>query len=351
MNIAIDTTPLTSGHAGRGVGVYTRNLTEALQKYGDKHSYSFFTRGQHVPKHADIVHYPYFDPFFLTLPMQKNIPTVVTVHDLIPLVFPDKFPAGFRGTVKWQLQKFALRRTDRIIAVSRCSKRDVERLTGIDEKKIDVVYSAATGGYKHVADANALGTLKKKYSLPDSYFLYVGDVNWNKNIAGLLRAFGKFLNQSHRYHLVLVGKPFLNGSLKETSEIRSLIQELRLEDHIMYTGYATDEEVAGLYSMAVCSLEPSYYEGFGLPVLESMASGCPVLVADNSSLKEIAGPSVLIQADDVGSIAGGMHRIVSLSSEARKKLIADGITWSRKFSWEKTAKETIAVYEKVLERT
>lgn len=347
MNIAIDTTPLASGHAGRGVGVYTKNLTAALQKYEGKHSYSFFTRNQQLPKDADIVHYPYFDSFFLTLPLKKRVPTVVTVHDLIPLVFPDKFPAGFRGMIKWQMQKAALRKADRIITVSECSKKDVERLVGIDERKIDVVYSAATDGY-HVTNANVLRNLKKKYKLPDNYFLYVGDVNWNKNIPGMIRAFAEFLKKSDTYHLVLVGRAFLDGSLKETRVIRSVIQELQIADHIIYTGYATDEDVAGLYSMAVCSLEPSYYEGFGLPVLESMASGCPILVADNSSLSEIAGPSIRIHADSVESITDGMKAIVSYSTEQRKKLIADGIVWSNQFSWEKTAKETVAVYEKVL---
>lgn len=348
MNIAIDTTPLASGHAGRGVGVYTKNLTEALQKYEGNHSYSFFTRGQQVPKDADIVHYPYFDSFFLTLPLKKRVPTVVTVHDLIPLVFPDKFPAGFRGMIKWQMQKAALRKADRIITVSQCSKKDVERLVGIDERKIDVVYSAATTEYQNIINATILHSLKKKYSLPDNYFLYVGDVNWNKNIPGMVRAFAEFLKKSDTYHLVLVGRAFLDGTLKETRVIRSVIQELQIADHIICTGYASDEDVAGMYSMANCSLEPSHYEGFGLPVLESMASGCPVLVADNSSLNEIAGPSIRIHADSIESIAEGMNKIISISSDARKRLVDDGITWSRQFSWEKTAKKTVAVYEKVL---
>jgi len=348
MNIAIDTTPLESGHAARGVGVYTKNLIEALQKYEGKHSYSFFTRSQQLPKDADIVHYPYFDPFFLTLPLQKRVPTVVTVHDLIPLVFPDKFPAGLRGMVKWQMQKVALRKADKIITVSECSKADVERFVGINEKKIDVVYSAATDGYKNVTNTTILHSLKKKYSLPDNYFLYVGDVNWNKNIPGMIRAFAEVLKKSNTYHLVLVGRAFLDGTLKETRVIRSVIEELQIADHIICPGYVSDEDVAGLYSMANCSLEPSHYEGFGLPVLESMASGCPVLVADNSSLNEIAGPSIRIHADSIESIADGINTIVSMSSEARKKLIADGITWSNQFSWKKTAKETVAVYEKVL---
>src|SRR5258706_5833567 len=102
MNIAIDITPLETGHSGRGVGIYTKNLIESLQKYEKKHTYILFTPKQGVPKNTDIVHYPYFDPFFLTLPLIKTKPSVVTVHDLIPLVFPEKFPPGIRGYMKWQ---------------------------------------------------------------------------------------------------------------------------------------------------------------------------------------------------------------------------------------------------------
>ena len=99
MNIAINTLPLSTEHRMRGTGVYTKNLIDALQKYEKKLSYTFFTRVTDIPKNTDLVHYPFFDPFFLTLPFPKPFPTVVTVHDLIPLVFPDKFPAGIqRGT-------------------------------------------------------------------------------------------------------------------------------------------------------------------------------------------------------------------------------------------------------------
>src|SRR5258706_7275203 len=104
MHIAIDTSPLANGHKFRGVGSYTQSLIDALQKYEGEHQYSFFT-GNAVFKDVDIVHYPYFDPFFLTLPFKKTKPTIVTVHDLIPLLYPDKFPPGLRGKVKWYIQQ------------------------------------------------------------------------------------------------------------------------------------------------------------------------------------------------------------------------------------------------------
>ena len=129
MKIAIDITPLESAHRARGVGVYTKNLIDALETYGKQHTYLYFTGHQLVPPDADVVHYPYFDPFFLTLPLVKPKPTVVTVHDLIPLVFPYKFPAGIRGNIKWQVQKLSLHGAKRIIADSNSSKNDSKTIS------------------------------------------------------------------------------------------------------------------------------------------------------------------------------------------------------------------------------
>lgn len=348
MNIAIDTTPLTSGHAMRGVGVYTKNLIESLQKYESKHLYSFFTRGENIPNNADIVHYPYFDPFFLTLPWQKTIPTIVTVHDLIPLVFPEQFPAGLRGRVKWNMQKIALRQADAVIAVSKCSKKDVEQIVRIPEHKIHVVYSAATPGYEANISKQTQTKLKAAYHLPDHYMLYVGDVNWNKNVPGLLSAFATYAKTKKDARLILVGGAFKKEDLPETKHIWQFIRDAHIENNVLMPGFVSQEDLAGLYSMADCLVEPSIYEGFGLPVLEAMASGCPVVIADNSSLSEIAGPSIKVAAADPQTITKAMQYMSTLSPSSREKLVAESIAWSKQFSWEKTAHETILVYETIL---
>ena len=348
MNIAIDTTPLSSGHAMRGVGVYTKNLIDALQQYESKHSYSFFTRGEKIPDSAEIVHYPYFDPFFLTLPWDKTVPTVVTIHDLIPLVFPEQFPAGIRGRIKWNMQKIALKRAEGIITVSKCSKKDVERIVHIPESKIHVIYSAATMGYEGKPTKQEQDKIKEKYHLPDEYMLFVGDVNWNKNVLGLLFAFALVLQKKPNSHLVLVGGAFKNSELSETQQIEQCIHDLRIEDHVSMTGFVSQKDLVVLYSVASCLIEPSFYEGFGLPVLEAMACGCPVVIADNSSLSEIAGPSLKMHADNAQNMADTILTMLSLSTTARKKMILDSIAWTKQFSWKKTAHETVAVYEKVL---
>jgi len=348
MNIAIDTTPLSSGHAMRGVGVYTKNLIDALQQYESKHSYSFFTRGEKIPDTAEIVHYPYFDPFFLTLPWDTSVPTVVTVHDLIPLVFPEQFPAGIRGRVKWNMQKIALKRADGIITVSKCSKNDVERIVHIPESKMHVVYSAATPGYEVKQNKQKQLEMKKKYQLPEQFLLFVGDVNWNKNVLGLLSTFARVLQKKENSHLVLIGGAFKKSELPETQKIEQRIQELHLEGHVTMTGFVPQEDLAVLYSMARCLVEPSFYEGFGLPVLEAMACGCPVVVGDNSSLSEIAGPSLKMDVGNVENMADTILTMLSLSSSARNTMSNESIAWAKTFSWEKTAHETVAVYETIL---
>jgi len=112
MKIAIDVSPLQTGHKVRGVGFYLEHLKDALVKYFPDNEYVFFERGENLPRDIDLVHFPYFEPFFLALPLYKKFKTVVTVHDLTPIVFPNAFPRGIKGEIKWQMQRYALRRAD-----------------------------------------------------------------------------------------------------------------------------------------------------------------------------------------------------------------------------------------------
>ncbi len=324
MRIAIDTSTLTSGHKDRGIGVYTKFLIEALEKYEHTHSYIFFTREQNIPKNADIVHYTNFDPFFLTLPLVKLRPTVVTVHDLIPLVFPDKFPAGIRGLIKWRIQKISLRGAGRIITDSQSSKKDIARITGVMESRIDPVYLAPT----------VSPSRQRPAGYPPHFILYVGDVNWNKNVPGLLQAIG---NRT----LVLAGRAFLDDSLEETRHINELISRLAIEKQVIRAGYV--ENLAPLYSRADCVVVPSFYEGFGFPVVDAMAAGCPVVVADTSSLSEIAGPAVRV-ATDPASIQIG----IAAALRDRDRLVRMQKEWVRRFTWKNVAVQTVQTYEKAI---
>lgn len=348
MNIALDASPLLSGHSFRGVGGYTKLLIEALQKYENKHSYLFFTQGQKVPKSADLVHYPYFDPFFLTLPLIQTKPTVVTVHDLIPIVFPERFSRGIRGEIKWRIQRQSLRWVNAVITDSIASKRDLIKFTGLGQDKIDTVYLAPAKIFQPVVNEDILKKVKEKYGLPETFLLYVGDVNWNKNLPRLLEAYA--LLSLPNIKLVLVGKVFGDEALKEIQAINNLIDTLGIRQSVLKPGFVAEGDLPAIYSLASVYVQPSLAEGFGLPVLEAMACGCPVVTSRLSSLEEIAGPAVLANPYQFGDIVRAIKEVLSLMASQRWKLIQDGLAWVKNFSWEKTAKQTLKVYEKVLAR-
>ncbi len=351
MKIAIDVTPLEDnhilGHRVRGTGFYIENLKKSLLQYFPENTYIFFTRGEILHKDIDVVHYPYFEPFFLSLPFRKNSKTVVTVHDLTPLVFPDYFPAGIRGTLKWWFQKMALKKVDAIITDSQSSKRDIVRYTGISDKKITVVYLAAGQEYKQVKSSKSkIESLRGKYHLPEKFVLYVGDVTWNKNLPRLIEAVKKTNTP-----LVMTGKALVEKNFdidNPWNQDLLTVQNLTKGDkQIVSIGFVPIEELALLYNIATVFVMPSLYEGFGLPILEAMCCGCPVITTKEGSLAEIGGNAVLyVDAYSIDSIAEGISR-VSSNESLRKSLIKKGLEQAALFSWQATAKNTVAVYEKV----
>lgn len=348
MRVAIDTSASADGHKHRGTGVYTGLLIQSLQRYESNHSYTFFVRGEKIPNTVDLVHYPYFDPFFLTLPLVKRVPSIVTVHDLIPLVFPDKFPRGIRGEVKWQVQKLSLQRTKAIITDSENSKQDITRIVGFPQKDIFVVPLAPGPHFRRKKEK----ALLSKYHLTQPYLLYVGDVNWNKNIIGMLSAYAQFLplRRDDRLlpTLVLAGDAFLDTSLPEVKKINACIAKLHIEGNVKKIGFVPDHELPVFYSHALTTVLPSFCEGFGLPLLEAMGCGCPVVCSGNSSLMEIAGPAILVNPYDDKDILRGIVRIQSLTKKAYQQLSEKSAHWAKQYSWESVAEKTMTVYENVV---
>ena len=353
MKIAIDISPLTSGHflqhRVRGTGFYLQNLRENLLKYYSNDSYLFFKRGDKISKEINVIHFPYFEPFFLTLPFNISSNSIVTVHDLTPFVFKDQFPSGTRGKIKWQIQKRSLKKAGAIITDSKSSKRDIERFTNIDPSKIYVVYLAAGESFKPQKDQE-IERVKNKFNLPEKYFLYVGDVTWNKNLPNLLKAV-----REANVPLVIAGQAFVKTNYDKNNpwnKSLSKAQKLASDNKkVMALGFVSDEDLACLYSGAQGFVMPSFYEGFGLPVLEAMQSGCPVICSDAGSLAEVAGDAAyFVDPKSVDSIRQGIERIFS-DQDLRSRLAKAGLVQSKKFSWEKTAKETHKVYEKIFEQT
>ena len=349
MNIAIDVSPLESEHKSRGTGVYTRELVDGLIKSGSLHHFAFIHKGQKVPENTDLIHYPYFDPFFLTLPFAVSKPVVITVHDLIPLVFPDKFPRGIRGTIKWEIQKSLLKKSRRILTDSESSKKDIHTITGIEIAKIDVIPLAPSSQF-YPKTKPEVKTVRLKYGLPAKFILYVGDVNWNKNVTGLLEAYAQVIRGKgySGVPLVLVGRAFQDEKLEEVLKIKKFMRSLNITDAVIMPGFIPDNELADIYSSATCLVMPSFYEGFGFPVLEAMACGCPVITSQASSLHEIAGPAVLIKPDNTQQIADEIRNLVHLPENKRTSLVKESLTWVKQFTWKKVTESTIASYERAV---
>lgn len=342
MKVAIDASPSTSGHSVRGIGSYTNKLIESLKKIRDL-ELELFNNNSNIPQ-ADLTHYPYFDLFFHTLPIFKKQKRVVTIHDLIPLVFPNHFPVGIKGYINFFFQKRALKNTDFVICDSQTSKDDIADKLSFPKEKIFIVNLAASDNFKKVDDKNKLSQVSQKFKLPKEFALYVGDVNWNKNITGLINSI-----KISQVPIVMVGAAIINDQIPQTAELNNLIKKLKLQEKIIKTGYVEEEELSVLYNLASLTLLPSFYEGFGLPVLESMACGTPVVCSNNSSLSEISGGYAhYCEPQDYNDIAKKTLTILNMQKDKKEKLSQELIKYSQSFSWEKTARETLKVYKKII---
>ena len=349
MKIAIDLSPLSSGHflqhRVRGTGFYLTNLKESLVKYFPKNEYIYFNRGESLPKDVDVIHYPYFEPFFITLPFGINKKSVVTVHDLTPFVFPNNFPSGIKGKIRWQVQKKSLKKAGAIITDSNSSKKDIESFAGIDPSKIHVVYLAAAEHFKPQSESRKQ-EIVKKFNLPTRFVLYVGDATWNKNLPRLIEAINKT-----EIPLIIVGQAFANKDFDHSNPWNSDLQKAQelvgQNKNIKILGFVSNGDLAALYSVATLFVMPSLYEGFGLPILEAMASGCPVITSKNGSLKEVGGDGVYhIDPENLDSIEKGIEKVWN-DTNLQKELSRKGLGQAKKFTWEKTATQTLKVYEEV----
>jgi len=348
IKVLIDTSPLGNANAVRGVGMYTRLLLEYLQKNNQLQVFSSLIE---VDKNnqPDLIHYPFFDLFFLTLPFFHSKPTLVTVHDVIPLIFPKYYPAGAKGMIKFFKQKVALKRVDGIITDSLASKLDIIKHLGISEDKIYVVPLAANP-YLVAQDEKEIRRVRRDYHLPSKYVLYVGDINYNKNLPQLIKAV-RYLPTNVK--LVCVGKSFYAHDIPEWQWLETQMALSDVKDRVKFlTNVNTDDlkDLAAIYSASIAYIQPSLYEGFGLPVLEAMACKTPVICTKNSSLPEVAGEQAVFVDADAASLAQGVLDVLSWSKTKRQDRIRAAFKWSQKFSWEKVAKQTLEVYQTTLSK-
>ncbi|MBI5303371.1 MAG: glycosyltransferase family 4 protein [Chloroflexi bacterium] len=351
-----------------GIGQYILRLTQALAQIDSDNDYVLFasrkddtrivtqsnfkrarlwTPSHHrferqalslelLPFTLDVLHSPDFIP-----PSRTRFPGVITVHDLAFLLYPrflTRESARYYGQVD-----IAARQADHIIAVSQSTKRDLIRLLGVPENKVSVIHEAAHPLFAPVTNTEALERTRARYYLTAPFFLFVSTLEPRKNLPTLLRAFRQ-LRDKYKITatLALVGN---RGWLAD--EVDRVIAELNLGDTVRFLGGIPNDELVYLYNAAAAFVFPSFYEGFGLPPLEAMACGTPVITSNVSSLPEVVGDAaLLINPEDVDALAVAMSRVLS-DEKLRREMRDKGLKRAQGFSWERAARETLDVYRQV----
>jgi glycosyltransferase involved in cell wall biosynthesis len=291
-----------------------------------------------APFALDVLHSPDFIP-----PAWTRCPAVITMHDLAFMLYPrflTRESARYYGQVD-----VAARQADHIIAVSESTKRDTIRLLGVPETKITVISEAAHPLFEPLAEDTARAFVRTRYNLSSEFILFVGTIEPRKNLPTLLRAFHR-LREHYKSEAVLAMAGH-RGWLVE--EVDRVIAELQLGGAVRFLGNVQNEDLVYLYNAARLFVLPSFYEGFGLPPLEAMACGTPVIVSNVSSLPEVVGDAgLLINPEDVEGLTVAMWRALT-DEKLRHELREKGCRRAQTFSWERAARETLNVYRRVAE--
>ena len=281
------------------------------------------------------------------LPLYCNIKRIVTFHDLKYLKYPyflNKFSTIKAKYLKYTMKKGA-EKANKIIAVSRSTKKDIIDLLGINGEKIEVIYEASNIGLYSPKNEGILNSdILKKYAIQKPYFLYVGEKRPHKNLEGLIKAFAIYKEKydSRNSSLVLTGKKY-----STYHEYMIIAERLGVKDNLIFTGFIPEKYLKTIYSEAEALLLISFYEGFGIPILEAMECGIPVVTSNISSMPEVAGEAaLLVDPNNIQEIAEAMNNIVS-SKTLRKQLIESGLKRVKQFSWERTARQTLKVYNEI----
>jgi glycosyltransferase involved in cell wall biosynthesis len=272
-------------------------------------------------------------------PWLSRRPAVVTVFDLSFMHFPEAFPAAQRWYLTSQTAR-SVRRARRVIAISESGRQDVHRFFDVPLTRIDVVYPGVDAVYRPLPPEE-IAAFRQRQDLADRFVLHVGTLQPRKNILALIDAFAQAASPD--VMLVLVGG---KGWLFE--EIFSRVQALGLQDRVRFTGYVPDEDLPLWYNAASVLAFPSLYEGFGMPVVEAMACGTPVVTADSSSLPEAVGEAgLLFDPQNVAELADRLTAVLH-NPDLAATMRAKGLIQAQQFNWEKAGRETAAVYRKAM---
>lgn len=279
-----------------------------------------------------------------TLPIFSRIPSIVTVHDLIAL----DFPAFCKNETAIYYNAFiprSLSIAKKIIAVSNTVKTDIlSKFPDVPEHKVEVVYHGLHKRFSDIDDWDPLITLRAKYNLPDDFFLFVGNIEPKKNLSNLIKAF-LYLKTTHK-----IGQKLLIVGAKgwKYTEVMDFWEHNLMKNEIVFLGYVQESDLPGIYSLAQLFIFPSFYEGFGLPVIEAMACGCPVIISDRGALPEISGGLCeQVNPDCVTEIAHAILKIIRWEVNRRTERVALGKGWSKGFTWEAAGAKALRIYTSV----
>ena len=367
MRVAIDARKLHDF----GIGTYIRNLLRQLARIDRQTEYVLlspaadldvasqlgpnfravlepspnysFSEQVHVPlvlrrERPDVFHAPHY-----VLPAAVTCRSVVTIHDCIHLMFPQYLPNKMAYAYARAAMWTAVKRSDRILTVSEASKRDILHFFNVAPEKIVVVYNAIDDHFWLTPPDEEVARVRERYQLDHEFILYVGNIKPHKNLVRLIDAFGELRRTGFEDLKLLI----IGDEISKLPSLRRAVHGHKLHKHVRFLGYVSDDTLRVLYRLASLFVFPSLYEGFGLPPLEAMASGTPVVTSNQSSLPEVMGDAaVLVDPYDVGSIVEGMRRVLAdsgLAADLRRR----GPERAREFSWARSVEKTRTVYEQV----
>jgi glycosyltransferase involved in cell wall biosynthesis len=278
------------------------------------------------------------------LPLFVPCRVVVTIHDIIHLLYPEFLPNRFALTYAKRMIRHSLERGDRVIAVSKNTKSDLMKYFDTNGAKIQVIYSGVSDAFReHVTEVDA-ATCRRRLNLEKPYLLFVGNPKPHKNLDNVVKAFARAI-QIHEFgaRLVCVG-----GRPGTESKIRQRADLLGISDRLVWLGHVDSQDLPAIYQEASVLLYPTLYEGFGLPVIEAMASGTPVITSNSSALKEVGeGFAQLVDPLNIEEMARAIVQVMT-EPDHSSRLAQLGLERADDFQWGKTADETLQVYQEVL---
>jgi glycosyltransferase involved in cell wall biosynthesis len=370
---------------GGGIGRYTREIIHALLAEDQENTYRLFSARpaatlpvpDSVPVGDNVTFHPaplderwlyrlwyrlrlpipiqlvtgpidlFHSPDFVLPPVAGRIPTVLTVHDLSFVHYPETFPPALVRYLN-RLVPWSIRRASHILADSESTRRDLLRIWSVPEEKLSVLYSGVHARFQPVQDEKQRAEVRARYGLGNTpYILAVGTIQPRKNYALLISAFSRIANDMP-HNLVIVGG---KGWLYET--LLNQVDNLPDKERVRFPGFVTDADLPVLYSAADLFVFPSLYEGFGLPLLEAMACGVPVLSSNASSLPEVVDEkgeaAVLLPPEDKIAWSQAMQRLLT-DGDQRERMIKAGLRHVRNFSWQSAARQLLLLYHTLLDR-